>query len=96
MEKKINNILFVTATDGTQMTFRVLFTYHSNRFNKDYAVFVNENDETHLILYSFDENKKLHEVEDDAEFAELELVLQAYDEAEAVKKYDEEEKANGN
>jgi uncharacterized protein YrzB (UPF0473 family) len=88
--------LIITTEEGEKLTFKVLFTYHSQNFNKDYAVFVNESDETHIILYSFDENKKLHEVENDAEFAELELVLQAYDEAEAVKKYDEEEKAKGN
>ena len=42
MEKKINNILFFTAEDGTQLTFRVLFTYYSEKFGKDYAVFYNE------------------------------------------------------
>ena len=88
-----NKDLIITTDEGEKLTFKVLFTYHSQNFNKDYAVFVNEQDETHLIVYSFDENKKLHEVESDEEFAELETVLQAYDEAEAVKKYDEAEKA---
>ena len=88
--------LIITTDEGETLTFKVLFTYHSQNFNKDYAVFVNEQDEAHLIVYSFDENKKLHEVESDEEFAELETVLQAYDEAEAVKKFDEEEKAKGN
>ena len=47
MEKKINNILFFTGKDGTQMVFRVLFTYYSEAFKKDYAVFYNESDENH-------------------------------------------------
>ena len=80
MEKKINNILFVTAADGTQMTFRVLFTYHSNRFNKDYAVFYNEADENHLLAYSFEDCNTLHEIESTEEAAELEAALQRYDE----------------
>ena len=56
MEKKINNVLLFTARDGSQLTFRVLFTHYSEKFKKDYAVFYNEADENHLILYSFDEN----------------------------------------
>ena len=49
MEKKINNILFLTTKDGERLTFKVLFTYHSERFDKDYAVFYNEADENHLL-----------------------------------------------
>ena len=82
--------LIITTDEGEKLTFKVLFTYHSENFGKDYAVFVNETDETHIIVYSFDENKKLHEVENDAEFAELETVLQAYDEAEALKALEKE------
>ena len=83
--------LIITTEEGEKLTFKVLFTYHSQNFNKDYAVFVNEQDEDHLIVYSFDENKKLHEVEADEEFAELEVVLQAYDEAEAVQAMEAED-----
>ena len=53
MEKKINNILFFTGKDGSQMVFRVLFTFYSEVFKKDYAVFYNEQDENNLIAYSF-------------------------------------------
>jgi len=80
MEKKINNILFFTSEDGQQMTFRVLFTYYSESFKKDYAVFYNENDENHLIAYSFDENKTLSSLESDEEYAELEEALKKFDE----------------
>lgn len=80
MEKKINNILFVTTEDGRQLTFRVLFTYHSENFEKDYVVFYEEKDEDNLIVYSYDDNSTLHEVEDEEEYKELEEVLQAYDE----------------
>ena len=80
MEKKINNILIFTADDGEQMIFRVLFTYHSDVFGKDYAVFYNEKDENHLIAYSYDENKTLCQVESCEEFSELEYMLKKYDE----------------
>lgn len=80
MEKKINNILFFTSKDGEQLTFRVLFTYFSEKFKKDYAVFYNESDENHLIAYSFDENKTLFALESQEEYDELEKALRQYDE----------------
>lgn len=87
MEKKINNILFFTSPDGEQMTFRVLFTYRSERFGKDYAVFYNENDENNLIAYSYDENITLYALESDEEYKELE---------DALRRYDDEQEANSN
>ena len=80
MEKKINNILFFTGADGTQMTFKVLFTYHSDVFGKDYAVFYNEADENHLLAYSYDENLTLSTVDTEEEGAELEAALRQFDE----------------
>lgn len=80
MEKKINNVLFFTSADGEQKVFRVLFTYHSDRFAKDYAVFYNEKDENHLIAYSYDENITLSQIESEEEFALLNKMLEKYDE----------------
>ena len=84
MEKKINNILFITKNDGTQMTFKVLFTYHSEKFNKDYAVFYNEKDENHLLAFSYDENTTFSEIETQEEGAELEEALHKFDEEQAA------------
>lgn len=80
MEKKINNVLLFTGRDGSQLIFRVLFTHYSEKFKKDYAVFYNEADENHLILYSFDENKTLYSVDNPEEIQELEEVLHKFDE----------------
>ena len=80
MEKKINNILFITDRDGNKMTFRVLFTHHSKKFKKDYAAFYNEENENHLLLFSYDENYTLSRVETQEEYQELEEVLHKYDE----------------
>ena len=83
MEKKINNVLLFTGKDGSQMVFKVLFTYHSDNFNKDYAVFYNEADENHLIVYSYDQDLTLSAVNTQEEYAELELALQQYDQEQA-------------
>ena len=85
MEKKINNVLFVTTSDGRQLTFKVLFTYHSEDFEKDYVFFFEENDEDNIIVYSYVDSNTLHEIEDEEEFKELDEVLQAYDEEHASK-----------
>lgn len=85
MEKKINNILFINTKDGERLTFRVLFTHHSENFNKDYAVFYNENDENHLLLFSYDENYTLNKPETPEEYKELEEVLHKFDEEQMSK-----------
>ena len=87
MEKKINNILFITTKDGRRLTFKVLFTYYSENFKKDYAVFYNEEDENNLIAYSFEDCNNLHPIESKEEYAELE---------EALRKYDQEQAAESN
>ena len=66
-----------------RLTFKVLFTHHSQRFNKDYAVFYNEADENHLLLFSFDETYNLSEVNNPEEISELEEVLHKFDEENA-------------
>ncbi len=80
MEKKINNILFFNSNDGERLEFHVLFTYYSEKFKKDYAVFYNVNDENHLIAYAFDESNTLYGLEAQEEYAELEVALKQYDE----------------
>lgn len=82
MEKKINNVLLFTAKDGTQMVFKVLFTFHSQTFDKDYAVFYNEADEEQIIVYSFDENNVLSFVDSEEEYAEIDRAVDAFAEQE--------------
>lgn len=85
MEKKINNILLITTNEGEQLTFKVLFTYRSERFQKDYAVFYNEKDENHLLAYAFDEDGTLSVIETQEEGAEVEEALHRFDEEQAAK-----------
>ena len=84
MEKKINNVLLFTGKDGSQMVFKVLFTYHSDNFNKDYAVFYNEADENEVIVYAYDADLTLSVVQTEEEYAELDEVLQQYDQEHAT------------
>jgi uncharacterized protein YrzB (UPF0473 family) len=76
---KINNTLLITKNDGTQCVFKVLFTHHSDTFNKDYAVFYNESDENEIIAYAFTDCSNLMSIETKEEFEELEKVLRDFD-----------------
>ena len=89
MEKRINNILFVNKTDGERLTFRVLFTHHSKKFNKDYVVFYNEDDENHLLAFSYDENITFSEINNQEEIDEVYDVLRKFDKEQALKKQGE-------
>ncbi|MBR2974157.1 MAG: DUF1292 domain-containing protein [Clostridia bacterium] len=84
MEKKINNTLLFTGKDGSQMVFHVLFTYHSDNFNKDYAVFYNEADENEVIVYAYDADLTLSVVQTEEEYAELDQALQQFDQEQAT------------
>ena len=86
MEKKINNILLFTMKDGTQLTFKVLFTFHSQRFNKDYAIFYNEADEKQIIVYSFTEDNVLSLVKTEEEYEEIDRALDAFAQEEGIAK----------
>ena len=72
--------LYVTTDDGKKLKFKILFTYHSNNYEKDYVIFYDEKDEENVLVYSYDEEHNLYEIEDEEEFKELEEVLEAYDE----------------
>lgn len=84
MEKNMNNVLLFTGKDGSQMVFKVLFTYHSDNFNKDYAVFYNEADENEVIVYAYDADLTLSVVQTEEEYAELDEVLQQFDQEHAT------------
>ena len=75
----------MTTNDGEQFVFKVLFTYHSENFNKDYAVFYNEKDENHLVAYSFDENNTLSTITTQEECEELDKALRKFDEEQEKK-----------
>ena len=76
----------MTTKDGERLTFKVLFTYYSEKFKKDYAVFYNEADENDLIAYSFTEDNVLSPIQTQEEYSELEIALAKFDEEETDRK----------
>ena len=80
MEKKIHNIVFINTYDGRRLTYNVLFTHHDKERNKDYAVFVNQDDDENIILLTYDENITFQEVTEEDEVAMMSEMLHQFDE----------------
>ena len=80
MDKKINNVLFITDDDGNTKTYKVILTHHIERFNKDYAMFENVDDIDDVILFTYDEDLTLQLVQSEEECDEMLKILQKYDE----------------
>lgn len=80
MEKKIHNIVFINTFDGRRLTYNVLFTHHCDENNKDYAIFVNEDDDENIILFTYDENITFKEVTDEKEIEMMTELLHQFDE----------------
>ena len=76
MANNDNKIVFVTE-DGKEETLYILFTYHSEDYNKEYVFVYEKENEENIMVFSY-VNDRLFEVEDDEEFKELEEVLEAY------------------
>ena len=51
MDKK-ENVIVIETDDGKQIEFRVLFTYHSENYNKDYVFIYDDKNPDNLLVYS--------------------------------------------
>ena len=73
--------------DGKEVECEILFTYHSDEFNKDYVLFYKkgdyENEEIEINAAIYTENE-LFEIETDEEGAMIEEVLADFQEDELL------------
>lgn len=76
-----NNDKKITIIDenGVEKEFLILFTYHSEEFEKDYVIFYEENNVEELYACSYkEESNQLENIESDEEYDELEKVIEDY------------------
>ena len=76
-----DRLLKLTTEDGKEVNAEILFTYHSNEFNKDYVVFVVEgSEEAGAARYIADSETggHLEAIETDSEWQLLEELLEEY------------------
>ncbi|MDE6408055.1 MAG: DUF1292 domain-containing protein [Anaeroplasmataceae bacterium] len=73
--------LVLTMEDGKQVTCDILFTYHSEQFNKDYVIFQPRGEEQ-LSAASYEEESDgkgaLHGIETEEEWNMLEELVNDY------------------
>jgi uncharacterized protein YrzB (UPF0473 family) len=74
MENKINTIVMTDET-GNQKELTIYFTYHSEKFNKDYVVLYDVNDPDSLIAGIYDNEGNISDIENDEEYDEIEEVI---------------------
>jgi uncharacterized protein YrzB (UPF0473 family) len=64
--------------EGNKKSLQIYFTYHSDKFNRDYVVFFDPDNEDDLLSAWADENGELHDLETDEEFEELSQIVDEY------------------
>ncbi len=74
--------LIITTEDGKEIKCTILFTYHSDEYNKDYVVFVDENNVASAAIYNSNGDGKgeLLEIKSEGEWNMLEKLLNEYNE----------------
>ena len=73
-----DNKMVITDEEGNEHIVTILFTYHHDERNKDYVVFVSDEDEDSAIAMSYTSDGELEEIEDDDEYEEIQELLDAY------------------
>lgn len=78
MDNKDRKITVVDE-NGVEKDFIILFTYHSEDFNKDYVVFYDENNMDELFACRYtEEDNHLENIDTDEEYDELEKVIEEF------------------
>jgi uncharacterized protein YrzB (UPF0473 family) len=65
---------------GNKKNLTIYFTYHSDKFDRDYVIFYDPDNEEELISAWVDEGGDLHDLETEDEFNELSSVVDEYQE----------------
>ncbi len=77
----MDDIMKITLNDGKEEEYKVIFTFFSNEYNKNYIVYTDEtkniNDELNVYC-SIYENNKLIDIEDDKEYDMVSEVIDSY------------------
>ena len=88
MEDKQTNQLTVIDAEGNEVLCQILFTYHSDEFNKDYVIFypvssfTDESEQLELMAASYVEGEnggELSEITTDEEWEMIEDVLEEFE-----------------
>lgn len=79
-----DKILTIEQEDGSVKEFEIIFTFHSDEYNKDYVLYVDlEDEEGNVYAQSYQEQEngsgELFDIETDAEWEMIEEVFGAFE-----------------
>lgn len=73
------NKMIVCDEEGNEHLVTILFTYHHDERNKDYVVFIEDEDDENAVVMIYDEKTgDLFPIEDDEEYDEVLEVYNAF------------------
>jgi uncharacterized protein YrzB (UPF0473 family) len=75
-----DNTLYIKTDDGKEIKCTILFTHHSDEYNKDYVVFVDDKNICSAAIYNPKDNGngELLEIKTEEEWNMLEKLLNTY------------------
>ena len=83
LEIRNDNDMIITADDGTEKLFKILFYFHHDERNKDYYFLYEEENEDEVIVMGTSDGQSLETLTDE-EFDEAEQVFEAYEQDPAI------------
>ncbi|HNX16080.1 MAG TPA: DUF1292 domain-containing protein [Bacilli bacterium] len=83
--KKIDNHIIITDSEGKEHIMEILFTYDHPVRKTSYVFFYDPEHPEEVIAMRYNEEGELIEIEDDEEYEEVEEVFNAFNEDPAIK-----------
>ncbi len=76
-----DDVIYITNSEGEEIEFRILFTFKSDAFHKEYVVYFEEDNEE-IFVSSYIQNEdgggELNDIETDEEWDMVEEVVNAF------------------
>ncbi len=76
-----DDVIYITNDEGVEVEFRILFTFKSDDYDKEYVVYFEEDkDEIYVSSYTQDDKEggQLNNIESEEEWEMIEEVINAF------------------
>lgn len=80
MEPIKDNQIVIKDDEGNEYLFNILFTFVNEKRNTEYVYIYSDENEEEVYCMKYNDNHELEYIEDEDEMAEVEEVLEAYNE----------------
>lgn len=73
-----SDVLYITTDQGEEKEMKILFTFDSETYGKQYVLFHEDEDDAEIFCMAYDDQGNLYAVEDEEEWEMIEEVLEGY------------------